>query len=62
MGPLAKVWFQVEKAIAYPSSQLDIQEFIEYVEQSVLLTCQAYNAILYNRRLNVLTAAGTEKA
>ena len=62
MGPLAKVWFRVEKVIAYPSSQLDIQEWIGYVVQSVLLTCQAYNAISYNRRLNVLTATGAEKA
>ena len=28
----------------------------------MLLTGQACNAILYNRRLNVLTAAGTEKS
>ena len=62
MGPLAKVWFRVEEAIADPSSQLDIQELIGYVEQSVLLTGQAYNAISYNRRLNVLTAAGIEKS
>ena len=25
MGPLAKIWFRVEEAIADPSSQLDIQ-------------------------------------
>ena len=62
MGPLAKIWFRVEEAIADPSSQLDIQELIGYVEQSVLLTGQAYNAISYNRRLNVLTAAGIEKS
>ena len=49
MGPLAKVWFRVEEAIANPSSQIDIQELVGYVEQLVLLTGQAYNAISYNR-------------
>ena len=54
-GPLAEVWFRIEEAIVDPSSQLDIQELIGYVEQTVLMTGQACNAIP-----NVLTAAGTE--
>ena len=62
MAPLAKVWFRVEEAIEDPSLQLDIQELTGYVEQSGLPTGQAYNAILYNRRLNVLTAAGTKNS
>ena len=60
MGPLCKAWFRIEEKIADPSVGLDPNELSQYIEQTVMLSGQASNAIAYNRRLNALTAIGTE--
>ena len=58
MGPLRKLWFRFEDGLAQENDtvQLDLNQLIQYLEQSVMLLGQAFNAITYNRRLNVLSA------
>ena len=58
MGPLSKLWFRFEEALAQENNmvQLDLNELIQYLEQSVMLVGQAFNVVTYNRRLNVLSA------
>ena len=36
--------------------QLDLNDPIQYLRQSVMLVGQAFNVVTYNRRLNVLSA------
>ena len=58
MGPLSKLWFRFEEVLAQENNmvQLDLNELIQYLEQSVMLVGQAFNVVTYNRRLNVLSA------
>ena len=58
MGPLSKLWFRFEEALAQENNmvQLNLNELIQYLEQSVMLVGQAINVITFNRRLNVLSA------
>ena len=58
MGPLSKLWFRLEEALADEGEKvkLDLTELSQFVEQSVMLTGQAFNAVTYQRRLNVLSA------
>ena len=58
MGPLSKLWFRFEEALAQENNmvQLDLDELIQYLEQSVMLVGQAFNVVTYNQRLNVLSA------
>ena len=57
MGPLIKLWFRFEEALAQENNivQLDFNELIQYLEQSVLLVGQTFDVVPYNRRLNVLS-------
>ena len=57
MGTLSKLWFRFEEALAQKNNmvQLDLNELIQYLEQSVMLVGQAFNVVTYNRRLNVLS-------
>jgi len=48
---LSKLWFRVEEAIADPSVSSDKEELAHYVEQSVLLNGQVFNALNYSRRV-----------
>ena len=52
MGPLCKLWFRFEEALAQENNmaQLDLNELIQYLEQSVILIGQAFNVVTYNRR------------
>ena len=54
MGPVSKLWFRFEEASAQENNmvQLDLNELIQYLEQSVML----YRRLNVNRRLNVLSA------
>ena len=58
MGPLSKLWFRFEEALAQENImvQLDLNELIQCLEPSVMLVGQAFNVITYNGRLNVLSA------
>ena len=58
MGPLIKLWFRFEEALAQENNivQLDFNELIQYLEQSVMLVGQTFDVVPYNRRLNVLSA------
>ena len=58
MGPLSKLWFRFEEALAQENItvQLDLNELIQCLEPSVMLVGQAFNLITYNGRLNVLSA------
>ena len=58
MGPLSKLWFRFEEVLDQENNmvQLDLNELIQYLEQSVMLVGQAFNVVTYNRRLNVLSA------
>ena len=50
MGPLSKLWFRFEEALAHENNmvQLDVNELIQYLEQSVVLVGQAFNVVTYN--------------
>ena len=50
MGPLSKLWFRFEEALAPENNmvQQNLNELIQYLEQSVMLLGQAFNAITYN--------------
>ena len=60
MGPLCKLWFRIEESIKDPGIDLDLEELAQYIEQTVLLNGQAFNAISHIRRINVLTSVGQE--
>ena len=53
MGPLGKVWSQLE-GLKKGGLPLPINNMLEHVEQSVLLVGQANVVLNHNRRLNVL--------
>ena len=50
MGPLSKLWFRFEEASAQENNmmRLDLNELIQYLEQSVMLVGQIFNVITYN--------------
>ena len=50
MEPLSKLWFRFEEASAQENNmvQLDLNELIQYLEQSVMLVGQTFNVITYN--------------
>ena len=58
MGPLSKLWFRFGEALVQENNmvQCDLNELIQYLEQSVMLVGQAFNVVTYNQRLNVLSA------
>ena len=58
MGPLSKLWFRFEEVLDQENNmvQLDLNELIQYLEQSVMLVGQAFNVVTYNQRLIVLSA------
>ena len=58
MGQFSKLWFRFKEVLAKENSmvQLDLNELTQYLEQSVMLVGQAFNAIAYNQRLNALSA------
>ena len=58
MGPLSKLWFRFGEALVQENNmvQCDLNELIQYLEQSMMLVGQAFNVVTYNRRLNVLSA------
>ena len=57
-GPLSKLWFRIEEAMASNEGdvQINLSEMSEYVEQTVMLTGQAINNVTYQRRLNILNS------
>ena len=63
MGPLCKLWYLIEESVANPDrpiSKEDREEMAQYVDQTVMLSGQTFNAITHNRRMTVLTAVGQE--
>ena len=58
MRPLSKLWLRFEEVLDQENNmvQLDLNEPIQYLRQSVMLVGQAFNVVTYNRRLNVLSA------
>ena len=62
MRPLSKVWYTVEKSQAGGSRIFDVDEMSQYIDQTILLTGQAFNFVSYSRSLNVLIGLGAEKA
>ena len=41
---------------------VDVDEMLQYIEQTILLIGQVFNSVPYSRRMNVLTGVETKKA
>ena len=56
MGPLSKIWTTAESAKNSQDEQVEVSlgELLRYLDQSVVLLCQAYNNISYTRRFNIM--------
>ena len=55
MGPLGKLWSELEKAALHGNGKCDAKELLELAEKSVTLVGQTNVLINHNRRLNVLS-------
>ena len=55
MGPLGKLWAQLEKIMDSGKKSCKVDKLLKLAEQSVLLVGQTNVIINYNRRLNVLS-------
>ena len=58
LGPLSKIWQKIEDSTHCKTDrvEIDLGEFKELTEQSVMMLGQVFNNITYNRRLSVLNA------
>ena len=56
LGPLSKIWQKIEDSTQCKTDSVEINlvEFKELTEQSILMLGQVFNNITYNRRLSVL--------
>ena len=59
MGPLSKVWHALESATTAPDDEADlnIEDLLNLVQQTVLLVGQTNNTISYHRWLSALAGA-----
>ena len=58
LGPLSKIWQKIEDSTQCKTDrvEIDLGEFKELTEQSIMMLGQVFNNITYNRRLSVLNA------
>ena len=58
LGPLSKIWQKIEDSTQCKIDRVEINlcEFKELIEQSIMMLGQVFNNIMYNRRLSVLNA------
>ena len=58
LGPLSKIWQKIEGSTQCKTDRIEIDlcEFKELTEQSIMMLGQVFNNITYNRRLSVLNA------
>ena len=56
--PLSKIWQEIEDSTPCKTDrvEIDLREFKELAEQSIMMFGQLFNNITYNRRLSVLNA------
>ena len=58
LGPLSKIWQKIENSTQCKTDrvEIDLFEFKELTEQSIMMLGQVFNNITYNRCLSVLNA------
>ena len=58
LGPLSKIWQKIEDSTQCKTDrvEIDLGEFKELTEQSIMILGQVFNNIMYNRRLSALKA------
>ena len=58
LGPLSEIWQKIEDSAHCKTDrfEIDLREFKELTEQSIMMLGQVFNNITYNRRLSVLNA------
>ena len=58
LGPLSKIWQKIEDSTQCKTDrvEIDLGEFKELTEQSIMMLGQVFNNITYNRCLSVLNA------
>ena len=58
LAPLSKIWQKIEDSTQFKTDrvEIDLCEFKELTEQSIMMLGQVFNNITYNRRLSVLNA------
>ena len=63
MGPLSKIWQKIEDSTQCKTDrvEIDLGEFKELIEQSIMMLGQVFNNITYNRRLSFLNALMKEQ-
>ncbi|XP_057294612.1 uncharacterized protein LOC130623139 [Hydractinia symbiolongicarpus] len=64
MGPLSRTWYAIEASLGASREnpeEIFWKDLSQSVEQTVLLLGQAFNAVSYHRRLNVLSAIMSDK-
>ena len=54
MGPLSKIWDEIDKAHEGSTSSMEIEEVVNLLEKTILMIGQVNVACLYERRLNFL--------
>ena len=60
---IRKVRYAVEESLAGGVDvDVDVDEMLQYIEQTILLIGQVFNSVSYSRRMNVLTGVETKKA
>ena len=58
LGPLSKIWQNIENSTQCKTDRvkIDLCEFKELTEQSVMMLGQVFNNVTYDRRSSVLKA------
>ena len=62
MGLISKVWYAVEESLAVGVDvDVEVDEMLQYIDQTILLIGQVFNSVYYNRHMNVLIGVETKK-
>ena len=58
LGPLSKIWQKIKDSTQCKTYkvEIDLCQFKELTEQSIIMLGQVFNNVTYNRRLSVLNA------
>jgi len=58
MGPLARMWSILEKAIQSKEEHVSVSltDLQQYMEQTILMIGQSSNTVTYHRRYNLLNS------
>ena len=63
LGPLSKIWQKIKDSTQCKTDrvEIDLCQFKELTEQSIIMLGQVFNNVTYNRRLSVLNALMKEQ-